>query len=310
MGDTPLAVTKTAPTIGALSGIQGFWKKYGASYLFLMPFFVLFTIFFFVPIVSAMVLSFTYFNVLQPPRWIGLNNYINLFLSDDVFIIGVQNTIRFAIYTGPIGFIVSFLFAWLITSTGRARVTYTLIYYAPSISGGMLGIWMLIFSGDRYGILNYILTTMGILNEPYLWTKNPDSVMGVIIFVSFWMSMGTGFLAQMAGLQSIPQEVYESGKIDGLPTRWHELWYLTLPMAKPYLLVSAVLQVVAAFSNSAVAQAVAGFPSVLYAGHTVSAHLMDFAFLRFELGYSSAISMVLFLATFGINRLLVKVLKS
>lgn len=288
--------------------IAKFFEKYGMIYLFVLPFLILFVTFYIAPVLVSMGLSFTYFNVLQPPRWIGLTNYINLFLADDVFVISVWNTLKFALVTGPVGFMLSFFFAWLITSTGRARLTYTLVYYAPSIAGGMTFVWLLIFSGDRYGILNYVLMELGVLNEPFLWTTNVQTIMPVIMFVALWSSMGTGFLAQLAGLQSIPQEAFEAGMVDGVPTRWHELWYITLPMMKPYLLVAAVLQVVASFNVFAIAREIAGFPSTLYAGHTIVTHLWDYAFLRFEMGYSSAIAMVLFTVTFGLNRFLRKVL--
>ena len=285
-----------------------FWKEHGASYLFLLPYLLVFITFFLVPVLVAGGLSLTYFNLLQPPRWIGFSNYINLFLSDDVFITSLVNTLRFALVTGPLGFMLSFLFAWLINSTRKAKVPFTLIFYAPSITSGiaMSVIWMYIFSGDRYGLLNYVLMSLGVLNEPYLWLTNADSILPVIMIVALWMSMGTGFLAQLAGLQNIPRELYEAGKMDGIPSRWHEMWYITLPLAKPYLLVAAVLQVVVSFSVFDIAMQLAGFPSPLYAGHTIVTHLWDFAFLRFELGYSSAIAVVLFAATFGLNRLLVK----
>jgi len=309
MSDTAATVTEAPITLKKpQSAVGRFWRHYGSAYLFVLPFLALFVVFYVAPVLVSMGLGFTYFNVLQPPRWIGLTNYINLFLEDEVFIIAIGNTLKFALFTGPVGFMLSFLFAWLITSTGRARVSYTLVYYAPSIAGGMVMIWLMFFSGDRYGILNYVLMAVGILDEPYLWTTNPDSIMAVIIIVALWSSMGTGFLAQMAGLQSIPSEIYEAGHIDGVPTRWHELWYITLPMMKPYMLVAAVLQVVASFNVFDIAKSIAGFPSTLYAGHTIVTHLWDFAFLRFEMGYSSAIAMVLFAVTFGMNHLLRKVL--
>lgn len=305
---SPASAAAIRPGRRRPGSVRAFFRRHGASYLFVLPFVVLFLVFYVAPVLVSMGLSFTYFNVLQPPRWVGLANYVSLFLADDVFVIAIANTLKFALFTGPLGFVLSFLFAWLITSTGRARIPYTLVYYAPSIAGGMTSVWLLIFSGDRYGILNYLLMSSGILDEPFLWTGDPSTVMPVIIFVALWSSMGTGFLAQMAGLQSIPGEMYEAGKVDGIPTRWHELWYITIPMMKPYLLVAAVLQVVASFNVFGIALDIAGFPSTLYAGHTIVTHLWDYAFLRFEMGYSSGIAMVLFVATFGLNRLLRRLL--
>ncbi len=280
------------------------------SYLFLAPYLVLFIVFFVAPVAIAIGLSLTSFNVLQPPKWIGLANYVNLLLSDDVFITAVKNTLVFSAVVGPLGFALSFVFAWLIDATGRrGRTLWTLLFYAPSIAGsGITMVWKLFFSGDRYGILNNLLLRLGLITEPYLWLLQQATIMPVIIVVSLWMGMGKGFLAQIAGFQSMPPELYEAGRVDGIPSRWHELWYITLPLMRPYLLVAAVLQVVESFAVFDIALSIAGFPSPLNAGHTVVTHLWDYAFRRFEMGYSSAIAVVLFVATYGLNRLLVRLL--
>jgi multiple sugar transport system permease protein len=284
------------------------WKQTLESYLFLSPYLVLFATFIIAPVVISIGLSLTSFNVLQPPRWLGFDNYVNLFMNDSVFLKAIANTIIYAVVVGPIGFLLSFMFAWLIDSTGhRSMVGYTLLFYAPSISGiGMTYIWTLVFSGDRYGILNNVLLQTGVINEPYLWLTSTTTIMPVIIIVSLWMGMGKGFLAQIAGFQSMPVELYEAGRMDGIPSRWHELWYITLPLMKPYMLVAAVLQVVESFAVFEISINLVPFPSPLYAGHTIVTHLWDYAFQRFEMGYSSAIAVVLFVATFGINRLLVR----
>jgi multiple sugar transport system permease protein len=288
------------------------WKRTVESYLFLSPYLVLFAAFYIAPVAIAIGLSLTSFNVLQPPRWLGFSNYLNLFMNDSVFLKAVANTFIYAVVVGPIGLLLSFMFAWLINSTGhRPMVGYTLLFYAPSISGiGMTFIWTLVFSGDRYGILNDILLRVGLLNEPFLWLTSTSSIMPVIIVVSLWMGMSKGFLAQIAGFQSMPTELYEAGRVDGIPSRWHELWYITLPLMKPYILVAAVLQVVESFAVFDIANNLVPFPSPLYAAHTIVTHLWDYAFLRFEMGYSSAIAVVLFVATFGLNRVLVRALGS
>lgn len=280
------------------------------SYLFVLPYLVLFLVFFVVPVAIAIGLSLTSFNVLQPPTWVGLANYVNLLLSDNQFLTAIKNTLVFSVVVGPLGFALSFVFAWLIDATGRrGRTFWTLLFYAPSIAGaGITMVWKLIFSGDRYGILNNLLLRLGLLTEPRWWLVEQATIMPVIIIVSLWMGMGKGFLAQIAGFQSMPQELYEAGRVDGIPGRWHELWYITLPLMRPYLLVAAVLQVVESFAVFDIALSIAGFPSPQDAGHTVVTHLWDYAFRRFEMGYSSAIAVVLFVATYGLNRLLVRLL--
>lgn len=280
------------------------------SYLFVLPYLVLFLVFFVVPVAIAIGLSLTSFNVLQPPTWVGLANYVNLLLSDNQFLTAIKNTLVFSVVVGPLGFALSFVFAWLIDATGRrGRTFWTLLFYAPSIAGaGITMVWKLIFSGDRYGILNNLLLRLGLLTEPRWWLVEQATIMPVIIIVSLWMGMGKGFLAQIAGFQSMPQELYEAARVDGIPGRWHELWYITLPLMRPYLLVAAVLQVVESFAVFDIALSIAGFPSPQDAGHTVVTHLWDYAFRRFEMGYSSAIAVVLFVATYGLNRLLVRLL--
>lgn len=284
-------------------------KQHKLSYLFVAPYMILFTLFTIGPVLAAIYLSFTYFNVLEPPRWIGWTNYRLLFLEDDIFLIAIKNTIVFAVISGPVGYIASFLLAWLINQLRRFRLAYTLAFYAPSMTSGVaMGvIWQYFFSGDRYGLVNNFLINMGVMREPFLWLQDVRTQMPVVILVSLWMSMGAGFLAMLAGLQTVPEELYEAGAIDGIQSKFQEIWYITLPMMRPQLLFGAVMAVVNSFNVFGVAVALTGLPSPLYATHTIVAHLHDYAFIRYELGYACAIAMVLFVATFSLNRGLMKV---
>lgn len=286
-------------------------KKWKAHYFFMAPFMILFTIFTVVPVLSSIYLSFTYFNVLQPPRWIGWSNYALLFLEDDIFLLAVKNTLLFAVVTGPVSFFLQFGLAWLINSL-KYRIAYTLAFYAPSITSGLAmgAIWKIFFSGDMYGYLNYILIRMGVLTEPFVWLQDVDSMLPIVIIVSLWMSMGAGFLSFLAGLQNMNEELYEAGRMDGIRNRFQEVWYITLPMMKPQLLFGAVMAVVRSLEVSGVAVALTGLPSPLYATHTIMTHLQDYAFIRFEMGYASAISVVLFVAMFGLSRFFMRVLSS
>jgi multiple sugar transport system permease protein len=275
------------------------------------PFLTVFTVFVIAPVLVAMYLSFTYFNVLEPPRWIGWSNYKLLFLEDDIFLIAIGNTLTFALITGPVGFFVSFLFAWLINPL-KLKTPLALCFYAPSIVGAiaMSVVWKVIFAGDRYGYLNNDLLNMGAINEPYLFLAEQATIMPVIMFVSLWMGMGTGFLVFLAGLQTVNPDLYEAGKMDGINNPLQEVFYITLPMMKPQLLFGSVMAVVAGFSVFEVATALAGLPSPLYAGHTIVAHLYDYAFIRFEMGYAATVAVILFLWTFGLGRLLMRIFSS
>jgi multiple sugar transport system permease protein len=279
-------------------------------YIFLAPYFIVFSLFFVAPLVISVFYSFTYFNILEPPRFIGLRNYINLLLGDDVFLIAMRNTFIMAAITGPVGYIAAFLFAWFINELPRyIRAFVTLIFYAPTISGAVYMIWALIFSGDAYGYINGLLMSLGILDQPVLWLTDPAFMMPVILIVILWMSLGAGFLAFIAGLSTIDVSLYEAGLVDGITNRWQELWYITLPNMKGMLMFGAVMAITQSFGVADVTVALAGFPSTDYAVHTVVNHLIDYGSIRFEMGYASAIATILFLTMILCNYFIQKMLK-
>jgi multiple sugar transport system permease protein len=286
------------------AGVRDAWRKYHTMYLFMTPFTILFLIFVVAPVITAIYLSFTYFNMLELPRWIGLSNYRLLFLEDDIFLTGIKNTLIFAVITGPLGYVVSFVLAWFINRL-RFRQVYTLVFYAPSITSGiaMSVIWLYLFANDRYGLLNYLLIEIGMITEPVAWLQEQSTIMPVIMVISLWMSMGTSFLVFLAGLQSVPQELYEAGWVDGITNPIQEVFHITLPVMKPQLLFGAVMAIVNSFAVFQIAAQVAGLPSPLYAGHTIVAHLYMHGFIHFEMGYAAAIAVVLFIVTFVLARL-------
>jgi multiple sugar transport system permease protein len=280
------------------------WQEYHTMYLFMLPFVVLFLVFVIAPVLTAAYLSFTYFNVLEPPRWIGLSNFRLLFVEDDIFYqYALKNTFIFAIITGPLGYAISFTLAWFINRL-RVRQLYTLAFYTPSITSAiaMSVIWLYLFANDRYGLLNYALTEIGLISEPVAWLREQSTILPVIMVVSLWMSMGTGFLVFLAGLQDVPMELYEAGMVDGVRTALQEVFYITIPVMRPQLLFGAVMAIVNSFAVFQIAAQIAGLPSPLYAGHTIVAHLYDYGFIRFEMGYAAAIAVVLFLLTFALGR--------
>ena len=285
-------------------------KANKTSYILLAPYMLLFGLFTVVPVLISVLLSFTYFNMLEFPRFIGWQNYTRLFLEDDIFLIAIKNTLLFAVITGPISYIACFIFAWIINELPpKARAVMTLVFYAPSISGNIYFIWLMIFSGDRYGILNGLLIRIGLLLEPIQWLKTEAYILPIIILVQLWLSLGTGFLAFIAGLQTVDRTLYEAGAVDGVRNRWQELWYITLPSMRPQLMFGAVIQITTAFAVADVSIALAGFPSVNYAAETIVTHLMDYGTTRFEMGYSSAIAAVLFVIMLSTNLLVQKLLR-
>ncbi|MCL1883221.1 MAG: sugar ABC transporter permease [Defluviitaleaceae bacterium] len=271
-------------------------KKHKTLYLFMLPFLLVFAAFTLAPVAMSLALSFTYFNVLEAPRFIGVQNYLNLFLSDDIFLIALRNTLILAVITGPVGYICAFLFAWFINELPRfIRAFVTLVFYAPTIAGAAFLVWALIFTGDSMGYLNALLLNAGLIREPVTWLTDPTYMMPVILIVVLWMSLGAGFLAFIAGLSTIDEALYEAGLVDGVKNRWQELWFITLPNMQGMLMFGAVMAIMASFAVGEVTQNLAGFPSTDYAVHTVVNHLVDYGAIRFEMGYASAIATVLFI---------------
>ncbi len=284
-------------------------KKNKISYFMLAPYLILFAFFTIAPVLVSMGFSFTYFNMLEAPTFVGWKNYIKLFLDDDIFMIALKNTLLFAVITGPISYILCLLFAWIINEfKGKLRAFLTLIFYAPSICGQAYLVWNIILNPGRTGWLNGMLIKMGFLDEPILWMQTEKYVLPVLIVVQLWLSLGTGFLSFIAGLQTVDKSLYEAAAMDGVKNRWQELWHVTLPAMKPQLMFGAVMQITQSFAVADISIQLAGNPSVNYAGATVVTHLLDYGTTRFEMGYASAIATVLFLLMVGSNKLVQKIL--
>lgn len=276
----------------------------------LAPYFIIFFIFTVVPVVLSIIVSFTNFNMLEFPKWVGFNNYARLFVRDDVFYVALKNTIYLSVVTGPVSYIACFALAWIINELPpKVRAFVTLVFYAPALSGSAFIVWKLMFSGDSYGFINAFLLKWRIILEPILWMSNKKYIMPIIIIVQLWLSLGTSFLAFIAGLQTMDRSLFEAGAIDGVKNRWQEVWFITLPSMRPQLLFGAVMQITASFGTAEVSIQLAGFPSVQYAGHTIMTHLMDYGSIRYEMGYASTIATVLFGIMLGSNILVQKLLK-
>ena len=285
-------------------------KQRKMCYLFLAPYAILFFTFTILPVITSIIYSFTYYNIFEPARFAGLQNYISLVLEDDVFITGLKNTMMIAIITGPLGYIASFLFAWLINELPRwIRTIAVIIFYAPSIAGTCYVIFSQLFRGDAYGYVNSYLMEWGIIDAPILWLINPQWMLWICMLVILWMSLGTGFLSFVAGLQGVDQAQYEAGYMDGVKNRWQELWYITLPGMKPMLLFGAIMTITSSFGVSAVTMTLCGYPSTDYAARTIVTHIYDYGFSRFEMGYASAIATVLFLIMILCNKAIQSLLR-
>ena len=292
--------------------LQWTWKEMKRNrvgYWMAAPFMILFLMFTVAPVVLSMVISFTDFNLLEWPEIVWFKNYERLFLDDDLFMTACQNTFVFAVIVGPVSYVMSFMVAWFINDLSpRIRAIVTLIFYAPSISGQVYTIWATLFSGDAYGWVNAWGLKLGLINKEILFFQDKNWVMPLCIVVALWMSLGTAFLSFIAGLQGVDRSLYEAGAVDGLRNRWQELWYVTLPSMRPQLMFGAILSITGAFGFGDVVTALCGYPSVEYKAHTIMHHLNDYYGMRFEVGYASAIAVVLFAVMIGANALVKKVL--
>ncbi|MFD0715602.1 carbohydrate ABC transporter permease [Paenibacillus sp. GCM10027626] len=279
-----------------------------SPYLFILPYAAMFSLLIVLPVMVAMALSFTYFNTVEFPRFIGFQNYIDLFTGDAVFLqYAVSNTLLYAIAVGPIGYMLAFFLAWMLSQVPhKIRTIYTVIIYSPSITGAimMTVVWKVLFSGDRKGYLNYWLMNMGIIQEPLQWLQSPSLLVPIMIFIALWGSMGVGFLAMLAGLLNIDRTMYEAACIDGIRNRWQEIFYITIPSMKPQMLFGAVMAIIGTFNASGVAAALSGgSPPPQYAGWLIVDHANDFGFVRYEMGYASAVTVVLLYVVVLFNKI-------
>ncbi len=286
-------------------------KKNKICYLYIAPFFILFTIFTVLPVIVAIALSFTSYNILQPAQFIGLQNYAMIFFEDEIFIKAVVNTLTMALVIGPFSYIGALIVAWVLNELNRGvRTALVFMIYAPSISGGALMIWQLLLSGDELGYVNSLLLQLGFIDTPIQFFTDTEYMLMAVIIVTMWTSMGTQFLSFVAALQGLDQSLYEAGAIDGIRNRWQELWYVTLPQMKPQLLFGAVISITGAFSVGSVGASLCGNPSTDYAVHTVINFMSDYSGARYEYGAACAVAVILFVAIVASNELIKKLLNN
>ena len=304
--------TKKAVARKDMTKAQWTWKEIKrnkAAYFMVAPYMLVFTCFTVLPVLLSIVISFTDFNLLEWPNIVWFDNYIRLFLDDEIFMTACQNTLIFAAIVGPVSYFMSLFIAWFINELSpKIRAIVTLIFYAPSISGQVYLVWGTLFSSDSYGWVNAWLIKLGIISKEIAFFEDADYVMPLCIVVALWTSLGTAFLSFIAGLQGIDKSQFEAGAVDGIKNRWQELWYITLPNIAPQMMFAAVMSITQSFGFGGVVTALCGFPSVDYAAHTIVHHLEDYGGQRFELGYSSAIAVVLFVMMIGTNMLIKKVI--
>ena len=283
------------------------YKNGTTGALFVLPYVLAFLVFITIPVLMGMLLSFTYFNLLDAPRFIGLTNFISIFTSDSVFMQQiVPNTITFAVVVGPVGYLLGFFLAWLLAQIPhRLRTILTLVIYSPSLTAGvaMAVMWRIIFSGDEAGYLNAILLSLNLIDSPIQWLANPDYLMTIMIVVTLWSSMGIGFLAMLAGVLNINPELFEAAYVDGMTSKLQEIFYITIPSMKPQMLFGAVMSLVATFNAGSIGVLLSGQnPTPQNAGQLIVTHIDDYGFIRFDMGYAAALSIILLLMVYFFSK--------
>lgn len=286
-----------------------------SHWVMLIAYLLLFFAFILLPILLAVGLSFTNFDSVKIESFEGLRNYIRAFTQDTIFMQKIlPNTILYALIVGPGGYILSFVVAWILSQlTKTARTILAVVLYIPSLISGVTvsTIWAVTFAGDRTGYLNNILIQMGIINEPITWLQSSEYLMPIMIFVALWSSMGIGFLSMLSGILNVDREQYEAGLIDGISNRVQEVVYITIPNAKSQMLFGAVMAVVNTFNTTGLGVALSGSnPTPQYAGSLIVNHIDDIGFIRYEMGYAAALSVLLLVIVWIFNTLSYKLFGS
>ena len=272
----------------------------GATIIMILPYALLFSIFIAIPVAVAVFLSFTSFNMIETPTFTGFTNYIYLLTQDEIFLEFVlPNTLKYSLIVGPGGYVLSFLFAWMLAQIQKLpRTILAMILYLPSMIGGVFTsiIWKTMFNGSESGYINSILLQLDIIDVPIDFLQNPAYLLNICIIVALWSSMGVGFLSILSGMLNIPQDQYEAAHIDGIKNRFQEIRFVTIPNMKPQMLFGAVMAIVNAFNNGYIGVQLSGVnPTPEYSAQLMINHIEDYAYARYEMGYAAALSVVLLL---------------
>jgi multiple sugar transport system permease protein len=283
------------------------------SLLLMAPYLIGFFLFIILPVLVAIVLSFTNFDSITRPDFVFFNNYTYMFTEDTVFMQKVlPNTILFAAIVGPTSFILSFLLAWLLAQVPKLpRTILALLIYSPSLVGGiaMQVVWVVIFNGDANGYLNSFLLNSGLIEEPIQWLQSTKHLFPIMCLVTIWGSSGVGFLSMLSGILNVDSQLYEAAYIDGMKNRFQELIHVTIPSMKPQLLFGAVMAIVNTFQAGAIGVQLSGSnPTPDYSGQLIVNHIEDYGFTKYEMGYASALSFVLLLFIYITSKIVNRIL--
>lgn len=273
------------------------------GYVFSAPFVLGFLIFTLYPILSSLYYSFTNYNLMEAPRWLGLGNYERLFLEDDKIGKSFQVTFTYVFASVPLRLIFALFVAMILNTATKVVGLYRSAFYLPSLIGGSVAVaimWQQIF-GDK-GLVNSALSLFGI-HSTTSWIGNPSTALWTLIALSIWQ-FGSSMIIFLAGLKNIPKDYYEAASVDGA-NAVHRFFKITLPMLSPIILFNLTLQTISAFLTFTPAYIISrgeGGPldqTLLY-----SLYLYRKAFSHFEMGYASALAWIMLIIV-GVLTLLI-----
>jgi multiple sugar transport system permease protein len=283
-------------------------RKQWSAYLFLAPTMILFGVFTVAAVIYAFYLSFHEWNILEPAKpFVGLDNYQRL-LGDERFGGAIVNTLYYTAASVPLTMGLGLLIALLLNNQIRARGFFRTLFYLPVVTPLVIAaiIWKWLYSGD-FGLLNYYLIQLGIIDEPFLWLADPNLAMPAVIITSVWKSVGFSMVVYLAGLQSIPEDFYDAAKVDGA-VGWQRLKDITIPLLSSTTLFLAVVSVLGAFQVfTEIFIMTNGGP--LGRTTTIVYHIYQTAFKFFDMGYASAMAFGMFAMMFAFTLVQLRVMR-
>jgi multiple sugar transport system permease protein len=243
------------------------------------------------PMISSLYLSFNHFDLLTPPRWAGVDNYVRMFTNDPKFAASMRVTMFFVVFSVPLKLAFALGVALLLNRGMKGLTLYRSLFYLPSLLGASVAIailWRQIFAAD--GLVNKFLSIFGIIGPS--WISNPNYSLWTLIVLSIWQ-FGSPMIIFLAGLRQIPQDMYEAASLDGA-SKWRQFWKITLPLLTPVVFFNAIIQTIEAFKSFTPAFIISGgtgnpINSTLF----YTLYLYQEAFGFFRMGYASALAWVL-----------------
>ncbi len=271
------------------------------SYLFIALPFALFFVFQLAPVLISFFWSFTDYDIVHSPRFVGLENYKNILFNDPLFWISIRNTVIYVMGVVPVGICISLFLAVAIDQNIKFKNFFKSIFFLPTVTAvvAVSVIWKWLYAGEKYGLLNYFLMKFGF--QPVDWLASPTWTLPSIMIMSVWAGLGYNIILFLAGLQTIPHVMYEAAEIDGAGF-WKKFVHITLPLLRPTIIFVTMMSFIFSFQVFEQVYIMTGgqggIGGVLNSALTVVAYLYDKGFQKFQMGYASALAYIIFFCIF------------